>query len=106
MAEIVLTSPVLSYVGAVDISSENQGKTLYNISFHGTLNTLANVLMFEYKLQDIGTNANNVNVEFGYVEHSNFHSGIVNQWQISIPSKNSEYNPSVEKTVQIGRAHV
>jgi hypothetical protein len=101
MAEIVLTSPVLSYVGAVDISSENQGKTLYNISFHGTLNTLANVLMFEYKLQDIGTNANNVNVEFGYVEHSNFHSGIVNQWQISIPSKNSEYNPSVEKTVQV-----
>jgi hypothetical protein len=100
--DIVLTSPTLSYVGAVDISSENQGKTLYNILFDSTLNTLANVLMFEYKLQAADVeHATKDNVEFGYVEHSNFHSGIVNQWQISIPSRNNVYNPNVEMTIQV-----
>lgn len=102
MSDIDLSSPILSYVGAVDISSENQGKTLYNILFDSTLNTLANVLMFEYKLQAANIeHATNTNVEFGYIEHSNFHSGIVNQWQISVPSRNHSYNPTVDMNIQV-----
>jgi hypothetical protein len=102
MASINLIPPKLSYVGAVDVASSG-GSTLYNLYFDETLATAGNVLMFEYKLQPENVINPDQSVFLGFIntEDSNFQSGIVNQWQISVPAFDDIYDPSIPLTIQV-----
>lgn len=99
---IVLGTPSLSYVGAVDVASTS-GSTLYNILFDASLVSLGSVLMFEYKLQPQNVINPDENVYLGFIntEDSNFQAGIANQWQICVPAQNEIYDPSTPLTIQV-----
>ena len=86
--------PLLSPVGAVDLSNEF-GTCTYQILVDSSMCTLGNILMFEYKY----TNANETAVTpetttLGYVNlDASFQCGIQNQWNLAIPSEDNDYDP-------------
>jgi len=96
-------SPVLNYVGSVDVASATSGATLYNILFDSSLCTVGNVLMFEYKIQPANVLIPNpTDITLGYVNIENANpSGICNQWTITVPAYGVDYNPEIDREISV-----
>jgi hypothetical protein len=96
-------SPVLNYLGAVDINCSQYGTTMYSVFYDSSISTLGNVLMFEYKyIQENVLVPNSTNVTFGFVSIENAtNAGISNQWTIAIPAENYEYNPAISLKIAV-----
>jgi hypothetical protein len=95
-----LESPTLNYVGSVDTTTA-QGSTKYIILFNSSVSTLGNVLMFEYKIQEQGAAANPTNVTLGSIAVENaIQSGMSNQYILSVPALDNDYDPSVPLNIQ------
>ena len=97
------TQPQLNYVGAVDVAT-SYGSTRYTISFDASMATIGNILMFEYKIQSAGilvTDPSNVTLGYINVENALFTSGIANQWTISVPACDNDYEPNPVQTIQV-----
>jgi predicted small secreted protein len=97
---------MLNYIGSVDVQSATTGSTLYNIVFDPNLCLLGNILMFEYKIQSFDVEPvipDPTSIFLGYVniEHAIFNSGIANQWTISVPSQNNEYNSANKQEISV-----
>jgi hypothetical protein len=101
---IVPTSPTLSYVSSVDVTSiVNDGLTKYQILFDASLVTLGNLIMFEYKFQIYGqTQANLTNTSFGFISVDDaIQSGIENQYVIAVPASANTLNGLATETIQV-----
>ena len=98
----------LRYISASDTSNagaSDYGATRYEIIFDSTIINYCNVIMFEYKLQDISEsneNSNFDNTTFGFiaVEHAIL-SGISNQYILSVPATTNVLNKIVTQTIQV-----
>jgi hypothetical protein len=98
------TIPKLNYVGATDIMTSTNGSTLYNILIDADMVTNNNILMFEYKLQEQTNNnpvTNSVTLGFINIENAIFQSGIQNQWGISVPAENADYDPNIPMEISV-----
>ena len=101
---IVTTSPTLSYVSSADVSSVvNDGLTKYEILFDASLIALGNLIMFEYKFQDIGASSPNLdNTSFGFISVEDaIQSGIENQYVIAVPAEANTFNGVATRTIQV-----
>jgi len=101
---IVTTSPTLSYVSSADVSSVvNDGLTKYEILFDASLVALGNLIMFEYKFQDVGPSSPNLdNTSFGFISVEDaIQSGIENQYVIAVPAEANTFNGVATRTIQV-----
>ena len=104
------STPVLSYIGAVDTVTSSSGTTLFSILFDSLAATHGNILMFEYKIQRLGSDTNPDNVTLGYV---NFESvtqsvGVSNQWTLAVPAVAAidrlpeyDYDPEIPAEISV-----
>ena len=101
---IVTTSPTLSYVSSADVSSVvNDGLTKYEILFDASLVALGNLIMFEYKFQDVGASSPNLaNTSFGFISVEDaIQSGIENQYVIAVPAEANTLDGLATRTIQV-----
>jgi hypothetical protein len=101
---IVTTSPTLSYVSSVDVTSiSNEGLTKYQILFDASLVTLGNLIMFEYKFQTIGASIPDLdNTSFGFISVEDaIQSGVENQYVIAVPALANTYDGTSINTIQV-----
>lgn len=100
----VPSPPTLSYVSSVDVTSaSNQGLTKYQIVFDSNLVSLGNLIMFEYKFQDVGPSTPDLNnTSFGFISVEDAtQSGIENQYIIAVPASANTYDGVVDNTIQV-----
>jgi len=100
----VPSPPTLSYVSSVDVTSAaNQGLTKYQILFDASLVTLGNLIMFEYKFQDVSALTPDLdNTSFGFISVEDaVQSGIENQYIIAVPALANTYDGTVDNTIQV-----
>ena len=94
-------APILTYVGSVDTNSSATGTTKYQILFDASVATVGSVIMFEYKLQASTAYTVPTNVSLNYVTLENaVQTGISNQYILSVPATNTDYDPSTPMTIQ------
>lgn len=101
---IVTTSPTLSYVSSADVSSVvNDGLTKYEILFDASLIALGNLIMFEYKFQDVGASSPTLaNTSFGFISVEDaIQSGIENQYVIAVPAESNTLDGAATRTIQV-----
>lgn len=95
-------SPSLSYVSSQDVSSAPSGTTSYTILFDATNASYGNLIMFEYKLQDINTTPDLDNTEFGFVAAENaVQTGLSNQYIITVPASETTNDGGSTQTIQV-----
>ena len=91
MAYSISTSNVtISHFGATDVT-DGVGSTKYNIFFDASLVNYGPALMFEYRIRQKIDSGEYI---LGYIntENSCIQSGIENQYVVSVPSQNSDYD--------------
>lgn len=100
---IVTTSPTLSYVSSQDVAISPSGTTNYMILFDASNTLLSNIIMFEYKFQNINANIPDLsNTRFGFVAVENaIQSGIANQYIISVPVDTQTLDGVPLETIQV-----
>lgn len=84
------TTPVLDYVGSVDVSSSDYGTNQFILSVDPSQNTLGSLIMFEYKIQTAGTITDPSHVLLGYISMdagTSFQLGNSAQYQIGVPAE-------------------
>ena len=90
------TIPSLNYVSSVDVSESEYGHMSFEFLFNQGISGLGKVLMFEWKKTDpTAQNSTPANVTLGFVNSENFNiqSGIQNNYILSVPSSDYDYNP-------------
>jgi hypothetical protein len=92
------TIPSLNYVSSVDVSESEYGHMSFEFLFNQAISGLGKVLMFEWKKTDpTAINSTPANVTLGFVNSENFNiqSGIQNNYILSVPSSDYDYNPDI-----------
>ena len=100
---IDLSSPTLDYISSRDISVAPSGAINFRIEFNPANNTLAKIIMFEYKIQDINASIPNLNnTSFGFVAVENaIQIGDESKYILTIPTDSLTLDGVPEETVAV-----
>jgi hypothetical protein len=93
-------SPILSYLGSVDVSTSSAGTTNYTILVDPSMSTVGNILMFEWKIQNTEDSTIPSNLKMGFLTVESgtcSQSGISNQWILAVPALDNSLNDVNEK---------